>query len=248
MLQLLNPDDDKRRMNLDGGIRRMYLEIWMTESDRRYSRATDWEGTCAGESIGTSRTQSAIRINKPTFTAWNGIQNVYFEEIRVLQAWGMSFCETSRSCRIECLRRAWHKHNLHAKFTASTERSVDRLSLHRRTTLTQMCHLESQIIWTVVHMWLLSCWTPSVVDRVEEQAKLAHSWLSPCLSVCTDEHMHGHRQWLSYDVPWCTMFVWRVFLSRHLLLIRIWWTSWAKELHCTNQTQETLSSSEHYEH
>ena len=41
------------------GVRRMYLEIWTTESDRRYSRSTDRERTCEGESIGTSGTYSA---------------------------------------------------------------------------------------------------------------------------------------------------------------------------------------------
>ena len=41
------------------GERRMYLEIWTTETDRRYSRSTDRERTCEGESIGTSGTYSA---------------------------------------------------------------------------------------------------------------------------------------------------------------------------------------------
>ena len=85
------------------GIRHMYLEIWTTQSDRRCSCSTDWERTEANQLVPQERTQQ--HINEPNFITWNGILNLYCEEIKLLQAWGMSLWETSISCtvKVTCL-------------------------------------------------------------------------------------------------------------------------------------------------
>ena len=66
------------------GTRCMYLEIWTTESDRRHSRSKDRERVKANQLAPQERTQT--HMNEPNFIAWNGIRNLYSEEIKVLKA------------------------------------------------------------------------------------------------------------------------------------------------------------------
>ena len=67
------------------GVRRMYLEIWTTETDRRFPvPQIEKERVKANQLVPQERTQQ--HINEPKFTAWNGIRNLYSEEIKVLHA------------------------------------------------------------------------------------------------------------------------------------------------------------------
>ena len=89
------------------GVRRMYLEIWTTESDRRYSRSTDRERTCEGESIGTSGTYSATH-QRAELHCMERYSEPLLRGNQSASGMSMSLCETSQSftVKVKCLRRA----------------------------------------------------------------------------------------------------------------------------------------------
>ena len=69
----------------ESSMRSMYLDIWTTGADRRYSRSTDCGRTCRGDSIGTSGTHSATH-QRTELDCLEQYSEPYFEEIKVLQA------------------------------------------------------------------------------------------------------------------------------------------------------------------
>ena len=61
------------------GVRRMYLEIWTTESGRRFPvPQIEKERVKANQLVPQERTQQ--HMNEPNFITWNGIRNLYSEE------------------------------------------------------------------------------------------------------------------------------------------------------------------------
>ena len=115
---------------------------------------------CHSRITGTfSRAHSAqgAALMFSTFACLKMISSAIFHNFIVLQAWGMSLCETVKSClmKVTCLTQQ----HISAMFTDCSQCNF---LVHKRSILAQVCHLKSQIIRSnVFSSWsrfLDFCW------------------------------------------------------------------------------------------